>query len=72
MSSQGDDTGAVLVTLVEYEVESERTVLRKGKSASRTLLRLHRAMDFFAAFVDKVMDLDVGASASHAAQDAYK
>ena len=53
-------------------MEHDCTVLKKGKSASRTLLRLHRAMEFFAAFVDKVMDMDAGGSAANAAQEAYK
>lgn len=55
-----------------YEVDNNLTTTPRGKSASRTLLRLHRAMIFLRLFAEQLLQNDPSAPAGPAANAAYK
>jgi hypothetical protein len=57
--------------MIKYEVENDLTVTKtKPPSGSRTLLRLHRALDFVLQFFNKVADCH-SESLSAIASEAY-
>ncbi|XP_013060780.2 ceramide-1-phosphate transfer protein-like isoform X1 [Biomphalaria glabrata] len=58
-------------SLLEYEVEQGTAKNTKKPSGARTLLRLHRALEFIAAFLLKLKETDNTVKFSSAAMKAY-
>ncbi|KAH9513473.1 hypothetical protein Btru_033154 [Bulinus truncatus] len=58
-------------TMLEYELEQDLTRNVKKPSGARTLLRLHRALEFISAFLLKLRDSDGTVKFSSAATKAY-
>ena len=57
---------------IKYEVENDLTTAKtKPLSGSRTLLRLHRALDFLVLFMKKIKEAEASEKTSHLAQNAY-
>ena len=58
--------------MLNYEVEKKITDNKKKASGSRTLLRLHRALEFIAALLLKIKETDNSKKFSNEAQKAYE
>ncbi|EGD77829.1 hypothetical protein PTSG_08920 [Salpingoeca rosetta] len=58
--------------IVLFEVKNKCTNTKKPKSAARTLLRLHRALEFIHHFIERLHALEPSDSAVPAAQEAYR
>ena len=61
-------------SMVEYEVANDLTTTKTTSgllSGSITLLRLHRSLQFFAKFLDKVANMDNDAKCSDVASEVY-
>nr|KAG5685685.1 hypothetical protein BaRGS_027195 [Batillaria attramentaria] len=58
-------------TMVKYEVDNNLTNQKKKASGCRTLLRLHRALEFISALLAKIRDTDNKSKFSHEATAAY-
>lgn len=72
--SENPDQFTVVQTMVDYEVSNDLTKSKTASgllSGSRTLLRLHRSLLFFAKFLEKVPALDDEAKCSEAASEIY-
>lgn len=57
--------------MVKYEVDNNLTIQKHKASGCRTLLRLHRALDFIDALMVKIRDTDEKSKFSHEAMAAY-
>ena len=57
--------------MLEYEVANKLTDNKKKASGARTLLRLHRALEFISALLEKIRDTDNKAKFSTEAVAAY-
>ena len=59
-------------SMVDFEVDSGITKVKaKLPSGSRTLLRLHRALEFIILFIRRIQEAENGAKLSELASDAY-
>lgn len=58
-------------SMVKYEVANNLTVQRKHPSGCRTLLRLHRALEFISALLTRIRDTDNTRKFSSEATAAY-
>ena len=68
------DIGEHFVTIqsmVKYEVDNKLTVQKKKASGCRTLLRLHRALEFISALLTKIRSTDNSGKFSSEATEAY-
>ncbi|XP_013414621.1 ceramide-1-phosphate transfer protein-like [Lingula anatina] len=71
-SEQGEHY-ATVQKMILYEVEKGTTAkTSKVASGSRTFLRLHRALEFLASFLDKLVQAQEGDKVSWLAVDAYR
>eukprot|EP00051_Salpingoeca_urceolata_P005375 m.72743 g.72743 ORF g.72743 m.72743 type:complete len:208 (-) comp14271_c0_seq1:328-951(-) len=69
---QHGESHATLQGAVMHEVKAGTTNVKgPPKSASRTLLRLNRALGFISEFLHQVLDSDESAAPSHLAGNAY-
>lgn len=57
--------------MIEYEKHNKLLKKKGYTSGSRTLLRLHRGLDFIQVFLKKIGDLEDTANTSGACRDAY-
>eukprot|EP00045_Choanoeca_perplexa_P008407 m.77694 g.77694 ORF g.77694 m.77694 type:complete len:208 (-) comp14482_c0_seq5:1050-1673(-) len=72
LRASNDNTHKYLERMMQHEVDNNITILKGGgKSGSRTLLRLHRALEFFIRFLEKLLLLQDADSAAAAAVEAY-
>eukprot|EP00050_Salpingoeca_kvevrii_P021396 m.109990 g.109990 ORF g.109990 m.109990 type:complete len:217 (-) comp9327_c0_seq1:31-681(-) len=67
---QHSEDAETLNKMLQYEVDRNITNTKKP-SASRTLLRLHRALAFVALFLEKFVESEEQSRPSSLAQDAY-
>lgn len=58
-------------SMVKYEVSNDLTNQKKKASGCRTLLRLHRALEFIAALLTKIRNTDNSCKFSNEATEAY-
>lgn len=58
-------------TMMEYEKENKLLEKRDFANGTRTLLRLHRGLDFIREFLKQLGDLSDGEKTSSCCQDAY-
>lgn len=60
--------------MIDYEIEQNMIFRNKrdDPSGSRTLLRLHRALEFVVAFLGKLKDLEDGDKIAPVSRDAYE
>lgn len=58
-------------SMLQFEVSKDLTKNKKQASGARTLLRLHRALEFISAFLQKLKNTDNSAKFSSAASAAY-
>lgn len=68
------DHFSTVQSMLEYEVTNNLTTCKTQSgllSGSRTLLRLHRSLQFFAKFLDKVAEIEDDAKCSDVASDVY-
>jgi len=57
--------------MLEFEKRTDLIHTNKEASGSRTLLRLHRALNFVSKFLDKIDGLKDSEGTSHVAKEAY-
>ncbi|XP_076472224.1 ceramide-1-phosphate transfer protein-like [Babylonia areolata] len=62
---------ATIQSMVRYEVDNNLTVQKKKASGCRTLLRLHRALEFIAELMTKIQSPDRSQKFSEEATKAY-
>eukprot|EP00040_Diaphanoeca_grandis_P012276 m.62381 g.62381 ORF g.62381 m.62381 type:complete len:210 (-) comp23140_c3_seq1:267-896(-) len=60
-----------LQSMIQFEVDNNLTANTKKASASRTLLRLHRALEFIVALIDGLVNETENKSASAISRAAY-
>ncbi|XP_005100179.1 ceramide-1-phosphate transfer protein [Aplysia californica] len=58
-------------SMLDYEVANSLTNMKKRPSGARTLLRLHRALEFISALLMKIRDTDNSVKFSSVATKAY-
>ncbi|XP_059178922.1 ceramide-1-phosphate transfer protein-like [Physella acuta] len=58
-------------SMLQFEVSKDLTKSKKHPSGARTLLRLHRALEFISAFLQKLKNTDNSVKFSSAASAAY-
>lgn len=70
---KGDCNPAYLTIQSVIEYETKENLLRDSKrqSGARTILRLHRALEFLSALMRNLSKLDEGAETAPAAREAY-
>lgn len=59
-------------TLIKYEEANNRLRDSKRPSGARTVLRLHRALNFFSLYMKELSVLDADSSSASIAKDCYK
>ena len=62
---------ATIQSMVKYEVDNNLTNQKKKASGCRTLLRLHRALEFISALLTKIRNTDNSCKFSSEAKEAY-
>lgn len=68
------DVGEKFLTIqsmVKYEVDNNLTIQKKKASGCRTLLRLHRALEFISALLAKIRNTNNSCKFSSEAKEAY-
>ncbi|CAG5131711.1 unnamed protein product [Candidula unifasciata] len=71
--NKGDDSQEykTVQSMLQFEVLHELTDNKKKASGARTLLRLHRAMEFISAFLEKLKETNSTVKFSSATSEAY-
>ena len=58
-------------SMIDYEVKTDTTNTKKRASGSRTLLRLHRALEFIVDFLRAIKEADVDGKLSDVGSKSY-
>ena len=69
------ETGANYETfqsMIKYEESEQLLQDQKRPSGARTVLRLHRALQFFSEFMDELAKVSGSCATSHLARDCYR
>ena len=70
-SSELRDEYKTIQSMINYEVKNNRTNNKTQASGSRTLLRLHRALDFITDFMKNIKEADKEAKLSGVGAQSY-
>ena len=70
-SSELRDEYETIQSMIEYEVKTKTTNNKTKPSGSRTLLRLHRALDFITDFMKNIKEADEHAKLSGIGSQSY-
>ncbi|KAJ8686621.1 hypothetical protein QAD02_022415 [Eretmocerus hayati] len=71
LSNDQDNNYASIKRMIEYEKENQLLNKNDFVNGARTLLRLHRGLDFIAEFLRQLSELDDSDNTSACCQDAY-
>lgn len=70
-NSEYGDQYETIQHMVKYEVDNNLTIQKKKGSGCRTLLRLHRALQFITALLNRIRQTDNTCKFSHEVREAY-
>ncbi|KAL5013866.1 hypothetical protein ScPMuIL_008136 [Solemya velum] len=69
--SETAENYVTIQSMIEYEVENNLTNQKHNASGSRTLLRLHRALEFLLDFKQKIKEADTDSKLGHICRESY-